>query len=87
MKKNFCREGNVASEEDIKKSNEKNWDKENYVEKKDETDTIMMKINYYEYISTHKHYKYILMILIVISVFFAIVIGYRLGCKICGKKI
>jgi len=89
VKKNFCREGNKASEEDIKRSNEKNWDKkdDDDVKKTKDKDTIMMKIkDYYEYISTHKYYKYILMLLIIISICFAIVIGYRLGCKICGKN-
>ena len=36
--KNFCRDNNVASKEDIEKSNEKNWTKEKFTER---------KINYY----------------------------------------
>ena len=83
VKKNFCRERNIASEEDIKKSNENNWGKE---EDNCEISISVFK-DYYEYISTHKYYKYILMVLIVISIFFAIVIGYRVGCKICGTKV
>jgi len=83
VNKNFCREGNIASEDDIKRSNEKNWDKEDG-EKEIEKKTNFSLKDYYEYISTHKYYKYILIGLIFASILFAIVLGYRLGCKICG---
>jgi len=88
VKKNFCREGNVASEEDIKLSNENNWDKdENKIENNSDKDENKIDVNCDIVIILKKYYKYILMILFIISVLFAIVIGYRLGCKICGKKI
>lgn len=82
VKNNFCREGNIASDEDIKKSNEKNWEKESFSEDDTKINDIFKK--YYEIISTN-YYKIILSILIMISVIMAIIIGYNIGCKLCGK--
>jgi len=82
VKNNFCREGNIASDEDIKRSNEKNWEKEEM--------NIMNKLNkivknYYETIMSLENYKIILSTLIMISVVIAIIIGYNIGCRLCRK--
>jgi hypothetical protein len=98
VKKNFCREGNIASDEDIKKSNEKNWEENKEQENKKENDSEIIKIlknyyemiikifkNYYEMIMSLKNDKLILLVLIIISVIIAIILGYIIGCKLCRK--
>ena len=81
VKKNFCREGNIASDDDIKKSNEKNWEKDESIINQ------LNKIvkNYYETIMSLENYKIILSTLIMISVVIAIIIGYNIGCRLCRK--
>jgi hypothetical protein len=80
--KNFCREGNVASENDIKRSYEKRWEKEEWEEKEENTSKTK---NYWEWILSLKQYKIVFTILIIISIIFAIKIGYYVGCKLCRK--
>jgi len=84
VKKNFCREGNIASDDDIKRSNEKNWEKD------DNEINIMNKLNkivknYHEMVMSFENYKIILSTLIMISVVIAIIIGYNIGCRLCRK--